>query len=209
VRRVLLFFIPTLLGAPPVRAQTNLGLATGLTMPVSELGRIDNVGFHVSAVVQSSQPLTTFGLRGDLSFNSFARKATIRDVTERIFSITAGPILHPAGLATSYPYAVGERRVRDLHRLHEPCADRLEIGNRSRRECRRRVSICDRRQEHIRRGALSPHPHRRWRALLPAHLRAALLSVIPSAARDLYFDVRIPRCARDGNATPAETPWRS
>jgi hypothetical protein len=108
VRRVLLFFIPTLLGAPPVRAQTNLGLATGLTMPVSELGRIDNVGFHVSAVVQSSQPLTTFGLRGDLSFNSFARKATIRDVTERIFSITAGPIFHPAGLATSYPYAVGE-----------------------------------------------------------------------------------------------------
>jgi hypothetical protein len=78
----------------------------------------------VSAVFQSIQPLTTFGLRGDVSFNSLKRKATIQDVTERIFSVTAGPMLHPAGLATSYPYAVGEFGVYNVSTSPAPIGSR-------------------------------------------------------------------------------------
>jgi hypothetical protein len=124
VRRVLLFFAATLFAALPVRAQANLGIATGPTVPVSELGRIDNVGYHVSAVFQSTQPLTPFGLRGDVSFNSFTRKATIQDVTERIFSVTAGPMLHPPGLATSYPYAVGAFGIYNVSTSPAPVGSR-------------------------------------------------------------------------------------
>lgn len=93
--------------APPALAQTNAGIATGLTVPVSALGRIDDVGYHVSGVLQSIAPLAAFGFRGDVSFNSLGRKATIQDITERIISLTAGPILHPTGFATAYPYAIG------------------------------------------------------------------------------------------------------
>lgn len=107
VRRALQFLIPALLSAPPVLAQTNVGIAAGLTAPVSYLGRIDNIGYHLNAALQSAPPLAAFGVRGDVSFNSLQRKATIQDVTERIVSVTAGPMLHPTGFATSYPYAIG------------------------------------------------------------------------------------------------------
>lgn len=107
MRRALHLVFTGLISAWPVLAQTNVGIATGLTVPVSELGRIDNVGYHVSGVLQSIAPLAAFGLRGDVSFNSLGRKATIQDITERIISVTAGSMLHPAGFATSYPYAIG------------------------------------------------------------------------------------------------------
>ena len=124
MHRVFLSLAATLVGALPVQAQMNLGIATGLTMPVSELGRIDNVGYHLDAVFQSVQPLTTFGLRGDASFNSLTRKATIQDITERIFSVTAGPMLHPAGLSTSYPYAVGEFGIYNVSVSPKPIGSR-------------------------------------------------------------------------------------
>ena len=107
MRRALHFLFAVLFLAPPVLAQTNVGIATGLTVPVSELGRIDNIGYNVNGVLQSIAPLAAFGLRGDVSFNSLGRKATIQDITERIISVTAGPMLHPTGFATSYPYAIG------------------------------------------------------------------------------------------------------
>ena len=107
MRRALQSLLAVLLSAAPALAQANVGLATGLTVPVSGLGRIDNIGYHLSGVLQSTPPLAAFGFRGDVSFNSLQRKATIQDVTERIISVTAGPMLHPTGFATSYPYAIG------------------------------------------------------------------------------------------------------
>jgi hypothetical protein len=86
------------------RAQTFAGLGAGLSVPTGELGRIDKPGFQLLGVWQSITPLKSTGFRIDASFISMQRKATIREISERIASVSAGPVLRFPRIAVSYAY---------------------------------------------------------------------------------------------------------
>ena len=101
------YAIILLLFAVRLGAQTSAGIGVGGIVPIGELGRIDNVGYHVTAAWQSIPPLRSAGFRVDASYSAMSRKATIQDITERIFSLTAGPVVRFPRIGVSYGYAMG------------------------------------------------------------------------------------------------------
>src|SRR3954467_5474229 len=95
-----------LLSANALAAQTFTGLGAGFTIPAGELGRIDTPGYQLFGVWQSITPLKSTGFRVDASFSSMQRKATIREISERITSVTAGPVIRFPRIAVTYGYAI-------------------------------------------------------------------------------------------------------
>jgi hypothetical protein len=93
--------------ASPAKSQARLGAGTGIVLPVSDLGHVDQVGYNLDVSLQSISQLATFGFRADVMFAAMARKATIQDISERIFSVTMGPMIRRPGLQKSFPYLVG------------------------------------------------------------------------------------------------------
>jgi hypothetical protein len=89
------------------KGQARLGASAGGTFPVGELGRVDQVGYHVGISLQSMPQLAQFGFRGDAVFSAMRRKATIQDITERIVAVTLGPMIRVRRAATTFPYLVG------------------------------------------------------------------------------------------------------
>jgi hypothetical protein len=93
--------------AMPARSQARLGAGAGLTIPVGELGRIDQVGYQLNASLQSTPQLATVGFRADAMYAAMGRKETIQDITERIVGVSLGAMIRARSTASSYPYAVG------------------------------------------------------------------------------------------------------
>lgn len=91
--------------ASSLGAQTTTGIGAGVVVPVGELGRIDAVGYHVAGHWQSIPPLRSLGFRVDASFSAMGRKQTIQDISERILSVTAGPVVRFPRIGVSYGYA--------------------------------------------------------------------------------------------------------
>jgi hypothetical protein len=107
MKKLLITAASCILAAAPLRAQTLLGLASGLNVPVGDLWRIDNVGYHAMATLQSTPPLAAAGFRADAAYLSFSRKATIQDVDERIVAVGIGTLLRKPSLARNFSYLTG------------------------------------------------------------------------------------------------------
>jgi hypothetical protein len=95
-----------LIGTKSAAAQKLAGVAAGMSIPLGELGRIDNAGYGVSGVWQSIPPLTSAGIRVDASYSAMTRKATVQDITERIASVSVGTVIRYPRISVSYGYAI-------------------------------------------------------------------------------------------------------
>lgn len=87
-------------------AQTSLGVAAGATIPAGSEARIDNTGYHLLGTLQTMPPFQSIGLRFDASYAAMTRKATIQDITERLFSLSVGPVLRYPRIGGSFKYVV-------------------------------------------------------------------------------------------------------
>jgi len=107
MKKLLITAAAAVLAIAPARGQTLLGVAGGLNVPVGDLWRIDNIGYHAIATLQSTPPLAAAGFRADAAYLSFSRKATIQDVDERIVAVAIGTMLRKPSLARNFSYLTG------------------------------------------------------------------------------------------------------
>jgi hypothetical protein len=97
--------LPAMLAvALPARAQLQIGLGAGASVPTDDFDNIADVGFHVTGLVTTLMPQSPLGFRGELSVTRF-------DVSSggdvRLVNGTANLVLAPRAFMTAKPYFIG------------------------------------------------------------------------------------------------------
>ncbi|HEY7235761.1 MAG TPA: outer membrane beta-barrel protein [Gemmatimonadaceae bacterium] len=97
-------------------AQTpaRLGMAAGVTAPVSGYGNDKNVGYHLALVIDVRVPATPFGFRIDGAFHEM--KYTGNSTRDQIFMATGDALLKVPTGSVVVPYVIGGVGVYNSHR---------------------------------------------------------------------------------------------
>ena len=97
----------SLLGLAPIgmaQAQVRLSVMGGIAAPMSSLGDVADLGYHVAAGLNFRGGLLPIGVRAEGSFSSFGLKDLPEDA--RILNATANAVVD-LGQQTESPYLIG------------------------------------------------------------------------------------------------------
>lgn len=103
--------------APLANAQlspTRLGMATGVTAPVSSYGSDKNLGYHIGLLVDVRLPLSPLGFRFDGDFSQL--KYSANSTREQIWAVTGNGLLKLPTGTPLWPYAIGGVGFYNSHR---------------------------------------------------------------------------------------------
>jgi opacity protein-like surface antigen len=82
-----------------------VGLAAGVTAPVSSYGTDKDVGYHIGLLVDVRLPLSPIGLRFDGDFSQL--KFSANSTREQIWALTGNVLLKLPTGTPLWPYAIG------------------------------------------------------------------------------------------------------
>lgn len=86
-------------------AQVGVGVAAGVSAPLSDFGKAAESGYHVAGLLTIGMPLLPVGARLEASFSEFNYKTSNNDAKARILYATANAELSAPGIIA--PYLIG------------------------------------------------------------------------------------------------------
>src|SRR5206468_18491 len=91
-----------------------LGMAAGVTAPVSSYGSDKDVGYHIGLLVDVRLPLSPIGFRFDGDFSQI--KYSANSTREQIWALTGNALLKLPTGTPLWPYAIGGVGFYNSHR---------------------------------------------------------------------------------------------
>jgi hypothetical protein len=100
--------------APGQSSPARLGIAAGISAPVSDYGADKDIGYHIGLLIDVKVPASPLGFRADGDFHEL--KYSGNSTKEQIWTLTGNMLVKLPTGTPLFPYAIGGVGIYNSHR---------------------------------------------------------------------------------------------